>query len=313
MNELFTAPTFVANSVVDPRNSLQTLTQVTGGGNPLLKPEVADTYTIGVVLSPASIIPGLRLSVDYYNISIKGAIGNLGPQNIITRCFNGLTEFCPLINNGAGLSGTITSVFNGFLNVNRQETAGIDIELLYQLPLANLAKTWDGDLTFRTIATYVDKMITFDAGGAFDRSGQTGIPVGDFGGPSNAFSGGGGVPKWTVDSMISLDKDPFGVTLQGRYIAPGKFGAIFVGPGDLGYDPKAANSISNNRVAGRFYLNLSAHVDIDVGAGRKLQFFSTINNLLDKDPPVAPGSHVTNPVLFDVVGRAYKVGVRFAL
>lgn len=313
MNELFTAPSFVANSIVDPRNSLQTLVQVQGGGNPQLQPEVADTYTMGVVLTPTNVVPGLRLSVDYYNIAIAGAIGNLGPQNIITRCFNGLTEFCPLINDGAGLTGTITSVFNGFLNVNELQTAGVDFELLYDLPLSKLSAKWDGDLTFRTIATYVDKMVTIDAGGTFDRAGQTGIPVGDFGGPSNAFSGGAGVPRWTIDGMITLQKSAFGLTFHGRYIAPGKFGAIFVGPGDEGYDPKAANSISNNRVEGRFYLNLSAQYDFNVGDGRKLQLFGVVNNLFDRDPPVAPGSHVTNPVLFDVVGRAYKVGLRFSL
>jgi outer membrane receptor protein involved in Fe transport len=313
MNELFTDPTFTANSIVDPRNSLQTLIQVTGGGNPALKPEVADTYTAGVVLTPSSIIPGLRLSVDYYDISIDGAIGNLGPQNIVNRCNSGLTEFCPLINNGAGLSGTITSVFNGFLNVNKLETAGLDIEVLYNLPLTDLSSKWDGDLTFRAIATHVTKMVTVDAGGRIDRAGQTGVPVGDVGGPSNPYSGGGGVPSWTVDGTIGYQKDPVGITLHGRYIAPGKFGAIFVGPDDPAYDPAAANSISDNKVAGRFYLDLAAQVDVEVGDGRKLQFFGSINNLLDKDPPVAPGTHITNPVLFDVVGRAYKVGVRFAL
>ncbi|WP_244917280.1 hypothetical protein [Sphingobium xenophagum] len=37
-----------------------------------------------------------------------------------------------------------------------------------------------------------------------------------------------------------------------------------------------------------------------------------VNNLLDRDPPAMPGpSGGTNQILFDPVGRAFKVGARF--
>jgi hypothetical protein len=40
---------------------------------------------------------------------------------------------------------------------------------------------------------------------------------------------------------------------------------------------------------------------------------STIQSLLDDDPPVASGGNVypTNPAFFDTIGRRYRVGVRF--
>ena len=43
-----------------------------------------------------------------------------------------------------------------------------------------------------------------------------------------------------------------------------------------------------------------------------IQVFATINNLLDKAPPVAPGGngYPTNPVYFDTYGMSWKVGFR---
>jgi len=74
------------------------------------------------------------------------------------------------------------------------------------------------------------------------------------------------------------------------------------------------NSINDNYIASEFYLNLNAQVDIVNEGKRKLQLFGVVNNLLDNDPPNdTPSSFgATNPVLYDVVGRSYKIGVRFA-
>jgi outer membrane receptor protein involved in Fe transport len=49
----------------------------------------------------------------------------------------------------------------------------------------------------------------------------------------------------------------------------------------------------------------------------KTQVFAAIDNLFDKDPPIAAGSGFggntnggTNAVFFDTLGRAFRVGVR---
>jgi len=54
--------------------------------NPNLVPESSRTYTAGVVLTP-TFIPGLALSVDYYNITIAHAIGSITAQNTADLCF----------------------------------------------------------------------------------------------------------------------------------------------------------------------------------------------------------------------------------
>src|SRR5690606_4242693 len=43
------------------------------GGNPDLRPEEADTTTIGFVFTP-SFVPGLNVSIDWFNIELEGAI-----------------------------------------------------------------------------------------------------------------------------------------------------------------------------------------------------------------------------------------------
>ena len=45
-----------------------------------------------------------------------------------------------------------------------------------------------------------------------------------------------------------------------------------------------------------------------------MQLFWVINNLLDEEPPVAPGGNAypTNPVFFDTLGLRYRAGFRIA-
>ena len=59
-------------------------------GNPNLRPEVADTFTAGVVISSPFTSPALsrlRLSVDWFQIKLKNAIG-VSPAATIQRCFD---------------------------------------------------------------------------------------------------------------------------------------------------------------------------------------------------------------------------------
>ena len=43
------------------------------GGNPDLKPEQAETYTVGLNFAPQQ-IPHLTGSIDYFHIAVKGEI-----------------------------------------------------------------------------------------------------------------------------------------------------------------------------------------------------------------------------------------------
>ncbi|HEX8030684.1 MAG TPA: TonB-dependent receptor, partial [Vicinamibacterales bacterium] len=59
---------------------------ILAGGNVNLKPEKANTWTLGVVLQP-EFLPRFSMSIDYYNIRIKDVIGTALPGDLINACF----------------------------------------------------------------------------------------------------------------------------------------------------------------------------------------------------------------------------------
>jgi outer membrane receptor protein involved in Fe transport len=59
-------------------------------GNSNLKPEKSDTLTLGVVFSPGGWAQGMRLSVDYFDISVRDGINTpFNLSNPVTACFEG--------------------------------------------------------------------------------------------------------------------------------------------------------------------------------------------------------------------------------
>src|SRR3546814_462163 len=54
-------------------------------GNENLSPEVSDSWTAGIVLTP-NFLPGLQISADWFNIQIDNAISFLSPQQIAENC-----------------------------------------------------------------------------------------------------------------------------------------------------------------------------------------------------------------------------------
>ena len=298
LTELFGSGTSSFTGIADPlAGGSQVFVRLLSGSNPDLQPEKADTWTAGVVLQPQDLLPGFRASIDYYSIKIDDAIGILGQQTIVDRCAEGVAELCALVTRDAG--GTMTEVRNILLNVNALRTKGFDVELDYRTRVG--AET---DLTFRGLGTYVTELTTIDNAGEIDRAGQTGYRAGTV----------PGVPRYTLDGIIGLDGPVTGFSLHGRYIPRGKYSALHVGPEDEGYSVALPNSINTNRVPARFYLNFSGRVRLALPGGRQAEMYGAINNLLDSDPPKIPGpSGGTNQILFDPVGREFRIGMRFNL
>ncbi|MCW2404592.1 outer membrane receptor protein involved in Fe transport [Sphingobium sp. B1D7B] len=295
--ELFGPQTLRSIGLSDPlNNGLQTNPFVLTGSNPDLSVETADSWTGGVVITPrGGALQRMKLSVDYYNIKVAGAIGALGAQTLVNRCAQGATTFCNQITRDA--NNQILQVRDVILNSNALKTSGFDIELQYRQPLGG----W-GDLNAQLIANVTQELTTVDSLGAVDRAGQTGVRTGTI----------PGVPDYVLDGVVTLTAGKVQLTGHGRYIPSGIYWTNFIGPDQDGYSITLPNSVDNNRVPARFYLDLTARVNVDAGIGRTFQLFATVNNVLDRDPPSLPGpSGGTNQILFDPVGRAFKVGARF--
>jgi outer membrane receptor protein involved in Fe transport len=263
-------------------------------GNANLDPEVADTFTAGFVVTAAR---NLQVSLDYFDIKLDGAIATLGGQVIVSRCAAGATDLCSLVTRTNGATGTLLGVTNPNLNLNTLKTRGVDLESSYSLPLAG------GDLSMRLLGTFVMDLITVDPTGlAVDRAGMNGSPVSQ---PS-------GLPHFMGNASFTWTKNALAGTVQVRYVSDGLYNSTLIGPGQPGYAATLPNSVSDNDVPSMAYVDLNASYDILDSADRKVQVFGVVNNLFDKDPPNdLPSSYgVTNPVLYDVLGRSFKVGVR---
>jgi len=293
VTELFGSVTRSFSSFTDPVDSTQSLIEIVSGASAELQPETADTWTVGAVFQPGGFISGASLTVDYYDIAVDGAIGQVGAQTIANRCAAGAIEFCPLITrNDAGQVSLINDVLQ---NVNGLKTRGLDIEASYRTGIAI-----GTDLDLRLLATKVFELTTVDSAGSTDRAGQTGFRA----------STTPGVPDWIVDGIVTLDSGPFSISTHGRYIPEGSYNVDFVGPQDEGFDITLPNSINDNRVGDRFYTDLTLTWRVEDGPSQA-EFFLAANNLFDVDPPPAPSAlGMTNQVLFDQIGRRYRVGVR---
>lgn len=295
IGDLFSPLVATFRGIVNPNTLQQSLVPARTGGNPNLLPEKADTTTIGAVIAPTGPLSGLRFSVDLYEIKLKGAIGAIGAQTLVDRCFSGATEFCSAVD--IDTQGEITQVREIPFNLNQYVARGIDFELGYSGSIGSVG------IDFRSLATYTKDLIMVDSRGSIDRAGQSGRPI----------SGVSGVPHWIIYNTVSADFDKLRVALAHRWIAPSKYDATLIGPDDPAYDPSLPNSINDNTVDGRHYFDLTLNYKLDLGGSSEVDLYATVSNLLDADPPVAPSnSGATNNAYFDVVGRAYRVGTRFS-
>jgi outer membrane receptor protein involved in Fe transport len=264
-------------------------------GNLNLRPEVAKTWTAGFVYEP-SFVRGLQLSVDYYNIKIDGAISSLSPELRVRNCYNNVPGACDSV--VFNPNGTIAYIKHASENLNALKTSGIDMEIFYQSSLEGIGVP--GKASLRLLGTYVDELVQVDTSGALDKAGWLSLN-----------SRVTGVPHFSGTAELNYNNDRWGIGLLGRLIGKGKFNTLYAdGAG-------TANSISKNSIPAFFYLSLNAHYDFEI-AGKDISLFGVVNNLTNTDPPMIPSGAVgnaaetaTNPTFYDVIGRSYKLGVRF--
>jgi outer membrane receptor protein involved in Fe transport len=258
-----------------------TTTQIIGG-NPLLNPEEADTLAFGVVWQP-DFLEGLSMSADYYEIDIAGALAQVGVQVIVDQCFAGNQDRCSKISRDPG-TNAITIVDNGFVNQDAARVVGTDLEVGYTMQLRG-----GGSLSARVLATWLNEQSTT----------LLNSPKRDLAGET----GDGSLPEFKSTSYLRYSKGRFGIFAQER----------FIGSGSLDFDDVEGVTIDDNSVDSRYYTDMG--VTYSGGGSFEWQLFFNVQNLFDRDPPVAAswssfaGTRVTNDRLFDFFGRRYVVGI----
>lgn len=261
-------------------------------GNVGLKPEIGDTYTVGVVINP---IRNASLTVDFYDIRVKQAIGTVGALTILNNCIaSGNPLFCNNISRATG-SGTLWTgngfVANPTLNLGSIKTRGIDISANYRFDLPH-----GSSLNFDLVGTYLDKYLVQQGVGVLDVG--TYNCAGLFGS-----SCGTPLPKWRSKlRMTYAMKNGISVSTAWRYFnhVDNAFNStnalIGTGPGSVA--PEVARIPSVNY----FDLSLSARI------GNNYTFRLGAQNILDKTPPVLDGNYSNNgsntyAQVYDSLGR----------
>jgi outer membrane receptor protein involved in Fe transport len=283
--ELYTTASPAQATVRNPATGDQLQTRVDTIGNPALRPEKADTFTAGIVLTPSG-VRGLRLSVDYYDIDIDGQISTIPTQTLVDRCFAGAADLCRYITQA---NGRISLVVSPRLNLDRFRTRGLDFEFDLDLPLASLARRLRGDLALRVLANHAIDLITVDSAGAVDRAGEV---------------AGAGTPNWLVSATAGYTLKRLNLAAQWRWISGGTIESTAVAG--------TATGRNINTVPARLYTALSVQYDLKRSGGdRVVQLYAVADNLFDTQPPFPVGySVVASGIYYDTIGRTFRGGVR---
>lgn len=296
LSELFDAGTARTNAVSIAGASVPFIQNLQG--TPTVGPEEADNTGLGVVFQP-SFLPGFSASVDYYDIEIDGVIGFIGAQDVADACllFN-VQRYCDNLRYGS--SGALEFIDLEYENLTGYIAEGYDIEASYSLPLG------PGDLALRFMTTHYVENTTDDGVTQRNRAGE------------NTSS----TPDWVYRGTARYNWDRYTVNLTMRGHSDGTIDNRFIEcVTDCPASSAPNRTINDNSVDGEFFYDAYFSRDMNV-AGGEGEFFLSVKNLFDTDPvlyalPNNQGSEnraaylPTNRALNDVLGRTYRLGVRF--
>ena len=287
----------VANCQADglaPNFNLATFQATTlQGGNPNLQPETSESLTFGLVLTP-SFAERLSVSVDYFDIEIKDAVGTAPTSEVISACYaspNFSDPLCALIVGPAfpGVDETpspsaptrrnsnlqISGVLQTNANLATYKTSGVDFQVDYGL------ETGIGGLDFRVAGTYLQDYdyLPFSGGELIKLAGL-------FGGDP-AFGNPATFAEWQVNYGVTLNRDDWGANLTARYMS--ETIDIDAAPANL---QNVAKAITYLDVQGFYNWN-------------DVKFTVGVRNLADEKPPYVTAYDDMNTLQFsyDTQGR----------
>jgi iron complex outermembrane receptor protein len=284
-------------------------------GNVALRPEQAETTTIGFVITPSGAAEGFRFSADLWDITIDDGIqGGGNAQRVIQNCYinNELCDLIQFVNNNPldpAYRQDMIDVRAPAFNARQYDARGIDFAADYSRAVGSgtlLVRL----LTSRALETIVRTPPTVPGGAETvrDIAGQVGAPVG-------FFADWAGSPDFSHNLVVSYGQDRYTITAQGQYVSAGRMDLETpkIGPGEPGYNVGLVGSTSTPEVGSHFTANLTGSYRFDTASLENMEVFLSITNLTDQDPKFASGGvGGTYPVLYPSLGRSYRLGLRMA-
>ena len=286
----------------------QSAVNVLTGGNPHLRPETANTVTVGLVLTPLS---NLLFSADYWRIKVKQFIGNVPGTFALNTCLNtGDPFYCSLIQrdaNGSLSTGNGTSagrIVSTRFNTGSYGTSGVDFEARYVRSLQSIAPQV-GNLAFSfTGSLALDNPINVTPG-------VSEIDCTDLYGPNCSGAGPTSpVPRWRHRLRMTWETHAgFELSLNWRHI--GRLKSEFTSSNPNLSNPGNVFPVDSH-ISAYDYLDVDGNIDVT----EHLKVRLGVNNLTDRKPPVI--GFAANPLLvngnmaagmYDALGRYLFAGL----
>ena len=289
------------------------------GGNPQLKPEIADTYTAGLVITP-SILPTFNMTLDYFDIKIRDVITSYGANFIVNQCtLNAVDTLCNSTQLGQFVgvhrddAGSIWFSPQGYvgdplLNLGFQRTRGMDVSMNYRLEMGTF-----GHMDFNLIGTYTFDFITepYPGSGTYNCAGYYGATCNSTINP---------VPKWKHIFTDTWATPWAGIDLMARWRHINSLKSDLANPSPLLYNATAIAASyfpALETIGSRDYLDLML-----LYRYKGLTTRIGVNNVLDKDPPIiaAPLAVAlpppffngnTYPQVYDTLGRYLYLNITY--
>ena len=316
----------------------------TTSGGIYLRPEKADSFTIGAVFQP-SFIPGLSITVDYYKIKIKNAISQPTPGDVINNCFgdnnaSAITAdsvnnpFCrfmrrnPVTGDLSGDPATVGGLVFALSNSGRIVTDGIDVGINYRrdLGFARLNLSFNGNWTNRSVFQAIVAGSVIPPG--FPGAGTTvpesavrdcvGLYSPNCGSPGSAgpnSAPGSLQPEFSWNQRTTLSFDKIDLSLLWRHVSKMRVEPGFVTfTGTITTGALAGEEHNFGRIKPHDQFDLATRFDIT----DNFDMTMTVQNLLDRRPPIvgstigsaAFNSGNTYPSTYDSLGRRFAVSAR---
>ncbi|MBL8551307.1 MAG: TonB-dependent receptor [Hyphomonadaceae bacterium] len=272
-------------------------------GNLNLDPEWADTYTAGIILeSPfdTPLLSHLRASIDYFDIEINDAIGQIPLTSALARCYNldgvsnptysAAAEACAFF--PRDVTGQMANLRVPVLNLARYQTTGVDVQVDWQVELADLG-FGVGTFGINMVGTYLNsfEIQQLSTTPSLDYVGTSDSPI-DPNGRASV------LPHWKSVTTFSYTVGPIDASLRWRYVGQ--------------VDDVSTISNPNSTTPGAdAYNSFDASLGWDLTEKTNLRF--GVNNLGDVEPLLLNGVvGNTDNQSYDVIGRTYYLALRKA-
>jgi outer membrane receptor protein involved in Fe transport len=335
----FIQPPFSSNPWTNSASPDPTAATLFGGARNNVKPEEADTTTIGIVLQPQQ--TNIRVALDYFDIELKNSISPANLSITIQGCYAGDPSYCSKITSGVttpwkdpsrdhfgaptGGRDSIPCPATCFIDINNYYSETFNAGK-YRVQGMDVSFDWakqmnEGMFSVRFIGTRTFHQLVNLIRTPFASLPTTDI-AGTVGNVTDFLSDYAAAPDFAGNVIATWLRGNFTVTGQVRFLDGGVIARNRIGPENPGYDPRnpafavqngGAQTVSFNTIGEYDVTSVSGSYNFKLAQGNQLQLWGSINNLFDQDPPLF-GSMVTgtNAVFYDTAGQTYRVGVRLS-